>query len=73
MTDDPYIEVELTVIELRDRSVRVETDDGTTAFVPRSVLHGADDSRLARGEVGPGDVATLRIRQWCAVEKGLAR
>jgi hypothetical protein len=73
MAGDPYIEVDLTVVEIRDRSVRVETEDGTTAFVPRSVLHGADDSRLARGEVEPGDTATLRIRQWCAVEKGLVR
>lgn len=82
MTDDradDYVKVQGRARHVRDAAVLFAVGESVprAAWIPRSVLHGADDLTLSRlagqinasGRTG-GTAMTLRIRRWKAEEVG---
>jgi hypothetical protein len=72
MTGDDYVEVTVTIEDVRKASVFVTpgaSRTGQPLNIPRALLHGADD--LALDKKFAGDRCRLRIRSWKASELGL--
>lgn len=62
MSDDPYRTVEAKIARVREKSVLIKIGPLLhEVWVPRSVLHGADDGDLDGQE---GLDMRLRIREW---------
>ena len=61
-----YTTVSVEVVEVRERSVLLDRD-GDEQFVPRSLVHGADDRRL---EDMAGEVMDVRVVTWKAEALG---
>ncbi len=63
--DDPYRTVDCWVKAVRDASVLIVIGDDAIEqrWVPRSLLHGADDGDL-KDLQGRADPCRLRIREW---------
>jgi hypothetical protein len=66
--DDPYVQVECTVLVVREKSIQIEDTAGDKHWIPRSCIHGGDDRLLTRLE---GEETTIKIRKWQAESKGL--
>lgn len=76
---DDYVKVQGRARHVRDAAVLFSVGDSVprAAWIPRSVLHGADDLTLTKqapqinagGRTG-GMAMTLRIRRWKAEEVG---
>lgn len=72
MTGDDYVEVTVTIEDVRKASVFVtagESRTGQPRNIPRALLHAADDQSLDKRFAG--DRCRLRIRRWKADELGL--
>lgn len=68
---DSYETITVALLAVRPKSIKVES--GATAapvWVPRSLLHGADDAEV--GRVAEGGEITLRVREWFCRREGLA-
>ena len=64
---DTYITLDCTIKGLTAKAVLLEYHDHT-AWVPRSLLHGADDRVLDDGAVG--QTRTVRMLDWKATQEG---
>jgi len=78
-TSDDYVKVQGKARHVRDNSVLFSVGDGVSrgAWIPRSLLHGADDLQLRdrahqinRTGTNVGTPMVLRIRRWKAEEVG---
>lgn len=71
MTGDDYVTVTTVLRAVRDKSIYVDRriGDPETVCIPRSLLFGGDDVRIA--ERGIGCEVKFRIRRWKADELGL--
>lgn len=68
-----YRTVEVVIDGIRPDSVWVANAPGRgpgVCNIPRSLLHGGDDLKLAR--LGEGDRVPLRVTDWKAEELGFA-
>lgn len=70
MSDD-YVTVTTVLRTVRDKSIYVDRrlGDPETVCIPRSLLFGGDDLKVAEG--GIGCEVTFRVRRWKADELGL--
>lgn len=66
--DDPYVAIGCTIKGVTAKAVKIDPDSGEQLWVPRSVIHGAEE-RLLDGSVG--DPMELRVRRWFAEKEGL--
>lgn len=66
---DEYTTVTAVLRQATRDAVLVDTPDGGTAWIPRSLLHAADDRRIEG--MFSGEKFTFRLRAWKAVELGL--
>lgn len=71
MRSDDYVTVTTVLRAVRDRSIYVDRrlGDPDTVCIPRSLLFGGDDQKLA--ESGIGSEVRMRVRRWKADELGL--
>jgi hypothetical protein len=69
--DDEYVSVMGLIHEIRDGAVLFSVGDAVQGgdWIPRSLMHGADDLRL-KTQLAKGDRAILRIFRWKAEEVG---
>jgi hypothetical protein len=65
---DNYVRVTAKVLAITAYAVELEAE-GEAKWIPRSVLHGADDLAL-RGDVKTGDEHEFQIRRWKAEQAG---
>jgi hypothetical protein len=65
---DEYVGVTAKILARRAKAVLLENDNGS-GWVPRSTIHGADDSALEA--VAIGDEVSLRVFEWKAQDAGL--
>lgn len=66
--DDPYAKIDCKVLKVTAKAVQVEGESGDAVWIPRSCLHGADDTRI---DDAVGDDVELKIRAWVAKREGL--
>ncbi len=66
---DDYRIVTAKVLRKKDEAILIAVKQGE-AWVPRSLLHGADDMALAL--IPNNSEWTFRLREWKAEELGLA-
>jgi hypothetical protein len=71
MTSDDYVTITTVLRVVRDKSIYVDRrlGDPEAVCIPRSLLFGGTDLKMA--ESGIGCEVTLRIRRWKADELGL--
>lgn len=71
MTADDYVTVTTVLRTVRDKSIYVDRSltDHEPVCIPRSLLFGGTDLKIA--ESGVGCEVTIRIRRWKAAELGL--
>ncbi len=65
---DAYITILVSLVHLEEKAVRI-AQGRHQAWIPRSVIHGADDKLLT--DLKPGEETKLRIMQWKAAQAGL--
>lgn len=71
MSTDEYRLVTVTVCRISDGAILIDVlARAHPVWVPRSLLHAADD--LALDGARPGEDRTIRLRAWKAEEIGLA-
>jgi hypothetical protein len=70
---DEYRTVTATARMVTERAVLIDTKDGAR-WVPRPLIHGADDITIQPVGLNIGDAKewTFRLRDWKAEELGLA-
>lgn len=67
--DDPYVEIECTIVDASPKAVKVRLSSTRDIhWVPRSCLHGGQESRVAELQ---GDELKLKVRRWFAQKEGL--
>lgn len=68
---DEYVGVTAKLRARTAKAVLLDVGDGVSrgAWVPRSCLHGADDSTI--DAVAIDDEVTVRVREWIAEREGL--
>jgi len=68
---DNYVGVTAKLKARTAKAVLLDVGDGVSrgAWIPRSCLHGADDSVI--DNVAIDDEVTLRVREWFAAREGL--
>lgn len=69
---DEYRIVTATVLSVGAKAFRLALRSGGEAWVPRSVIHGADDAKIDDLKPGRGKEWTFRLRAWKAEQLGLA-
>lgn len=72
MRHDDYVTLEARIVRVKDGAVLlgVEVDgDEVTGWVPRSLLHGADDRLLSAADED-GETRQVRVREWKARQLG---
>ena len=68
---DNYVFVSGTLkAEPRPKAIFFKSEEsGETSWIPRSLLHAADDKAI--DEVAVGSPLTVRVREWFAEKEGL--
>lgn len=68
MSRDSYVTVTTILRRVEDKAILVDRarDDRETVWIPRSVLHGADDIAIERPAIGAW--VKIRVRRWKADE-----
>lgn len=66
--DDPYAKIACKILKVTEKAVQVEGDGVDPVWIPRSCLHGADDTRI---DDAVGNDVELKIRAWVAKREGL--
>lgn len=67
--NDPYSEVDCTVLDSTAKATKIRlTATGTTHWIPRSCLHGAQETRI---ENLWGEEVKLKVRRWFVAKEGL--
>ena len=66
---DNYIPLTATVLAITEKAIRLETEHGGPAWIPRSCIHGADERTLDRAALN-SEIA-IRIFEWKAEQEGL--
>lgn len=71
MSGDDYLTVDATFQRVTDKAVLVlRASDEEPVWLPRSVVHGADERGL--DDHDDGDIITLRVRRWKVETAGMA-
>lgn len=70
MARDEYRTVSAVLVTVTAVAFKLKVPGGRTAWIPRSLVHGADDLRLPHLDLD--EEQTLRIREWKCEEVGLA-
>lgn len=68
MSGDEYVTIECMFVGLRPKAVKIDVD-GHQTWIPRSCIHGCDDSSLAA--LDGGNEFSLRMFRWIAEREGL--
>jgi hypothetical protein len=66
---DNYVGVTAKLLARRPKAILLEGENGG-GWIPRSCIHGGDDSAL--DAIAIGDEVTLRIFEWVANRENLA-
>lgn len=66
--DDPYVAVRCNILQTSARAVQVEDESGLKIWIPRSLLHGGQETEI---EENIGEEILLKIRRWFAKREGL--
>lgn len=69
MGADNYIPITATLLAVTEKAVRIETDNGGPAWIPRSCIHGDDERSIDRTALN-SEIA-LRVFEWKLQREGL--
>jgi hypothetical protein len=68
-SDEAYIRISGTIRAVSPNAVLFESQDGETEdWIPRSTIHGADETQLRRSDMGKE--TTLLVMEWVLKKKG---
>lgn len=69
MSKEKYTMVFATLLRRTPMSIRIRTAGDEELWVPRSLVHGADDPQIE--DLDKGDEFSFRLMEWKAQELGL--